>query len=73
MLHRGHNSREVKIMLNNSEKDREMAVGFLMELARHPDQLDRFASLSREEQLRLSDGAKSMHTKEAMRNYVESI
>ena len=59
--------------MNNSEKDREMAVGFLMELARHPERLDRFANMSREEQLRLSDGARSMETKEAMRNYVAQI
>jgi len=60
-------------MLNNNDKDREMAVGFLMELARHPDQLDRFANLSREEQIQISEGARTMETKEAMRNYVEQL
>ena len=55
------------------ENEQEMAVGFLMELARHPDQLNRFANLSREEQAQISEGARTIETKEAMRNYVEQI
>lgn len=60
-------------MINNSEREQEMAVGFLMELARHPDQLNKFSNMSREEQTRISEGAREMQTKDAMRNYVEGI
>lgn len=60
-------------MIENENLEEEMAVGFLMELARHPDSLNRFSNLSREEQRRLSEGARKMETKDAMRNYVEKI
>ena len=60
-------------MINNPDQEQEMAVGFLMELARHPEQLNRFSNLSREEQTQISEGARKMETKDAMRNYVEQI
>ena len=60
-------------MNNDINKEQDMAVGFLMELARHPEQLNRYSCLSREEQQVISEGARKMETKDAMRNYVEQI
>ena len=53
--------------------EQELAVGFLMELAKQPEKLNRFTDLSREEQIRLSEGARALTSKESLRNYVEQI
>lgn len=60
-------------MIDHGHLEEEMAIGFLMELAKHPDNLNHFSNLSRPEQLQIAEGAKEMHTKDAMRNYVEQI
>ena len=60
-------------MKDYTENERDMAVGFLMELARHPEQLNRYSCLSKDEQTRISEGARKIETKDAMRNYVEQI
>ena len=60
-------------MTDYTENERDMAIGFLMELARHPEQLNRYSGFSREEQKQISEGARKMETKDAMRNYVEQI
>lgn len=51
----------------------ELPVGFMMELAKHPDVLNRFSSLSRPEQVNVVDGARTIGSRSEMRQYVESI
>lgn len=51
----------------------ELPIGFTMELAQHPDILNRFAELSEPERQRLVDGARTVDSREEMRNYVEHM
>lgn len=51
----------------------ELPIGFMMELAQHSDILNRFASLSKQEQERIVNGAKTMDSRNEMRNYVETM
>lgn len=53
--------------------NQELPIGFTMELAEHSDILNRFASLSKEEQDALTKGARQVHSREEMRAYVESM
>ena len=56
-------------MINN----RELPIGFTMELAQHSDILNQFAGLPKESQERIIDGARQVRSKEEMRNYVEKM
>lgn len=51
----------------------ELPIGFMMELARHTDILNRFSDLSKSEQVAVVNGARMVKSKGEMRNYVESI
>ena len=54
-------------------ENEELPIGFMMELARHPDVLNRFAQLSKQEQKPIVDGARKIDSHSEMRSYVESI
>ncbi|WP_312500982.1 hypothetical protein [Lacrimispora sp.] len=56
-------------MIDNSE----LPIGFTMELAQHSDILTRFAGLAEHERDRIVDGARSIDSRDEMRNYVESM
>lgn len=56
-------------MINN----RELPIGFTMELAMHSDILNRFSGLSGQEQDSVIKGAQQVTSHNEMRNYVESI
>lgn len=56
-------------MINNEE----LPIGFTMELAQHSDALIRFSNLSKPEQNSIINGAKQVHSREEMRNYVETM
>lgn len=51
----------------------ELPIGFTMELAMHSDALNRFASLSKSEQDRITAGARQVTSRNEMRNYVENM
>lgn len=51
----------------------ELPVGFMMELARHTDILNRFSDLSKPEQAAVVNGARMVKSRGEMRSYVESI
>lgn len=51
----------------------ELPIGFTMELAQHSDILNRFANLPKTEQERIVDGARTVDSRNEMRNYVENI
>ena len=53
--------------------NKELPVGFTMELAMHSDILNTFASMSEERQKEIVDGARRVKSREEMRSYVESI
>lgn len=53
--------------------NRELPIGFTMELAQHSDILNRFSQMSEQEREHIVEGARHMESHEAMRNYVESI
>lgn len=53
--------------------NKELPVGFTMELAMHSDILNTFASMSEERQKEIVDGARKVKSREEMRSYVESI
>ena len=53
--------------------NRELPIGFTMELAQHSDVLNQFAKLSRQEQNTLIEGAKQVRSRDEMRNYVENM
>lgn len=57
------------MMINNQE----LPIGFTMELAQHSDILNRFASLPNHEQEQIVDGARTVNSRNEMRNYVENI
>lgn len=54
-------------------KNRELPIGFTMELAQHADILIRFSHLSEAEQIHIINGAKKVTSREEMRNYVENM
>lgn len=56
-------------MINNHE----LPIGFTMELAQHSEILNKFAGLSKEEQKRLTDQAREIHSRDQMRAYVENM
>jgi hypothetical protein len=60
---------EVINMIDNSD----LPIGFTMELAQHSEILNRFAGLSEAERNSIVDGARSIESRNEMRNYVESI
>ena len=60
---------EVMFMIDNSE----MPIGFTMELAMHSDALNRFAGLSKPEQEKIVNGARTIESRQEMRNYVENM
>lgn len=51
----------------------EIPIGFLMELAQHPDVLNRFSLLSEPEQHTAIENSRQIHSRNEMRQYVESI
>lgn len=51
----------------------ELPVGFMMELARHTDILNRFSDLNKQEQAAVVNGARTVTSRGEMRNYVESL
>ncbi|MDK2965822.1 MULTISPECIES: hypothetical protein [Lacrimispora] len=53
--------------------NRELPIGFTMELAQHSDIMIQFSGLSKEEQNRIIDGAKEIDSRNEMRSYVESM
>ena len=56
-------------MIDNSE----LPIGFTMELAQHSDILTRFASLAEGERNRIVNGARTIESRDEMRDYVESM
>ena len=54
-------------------KNEELPIGFTMELAQHSDILNQFAKLSKSEQDTIVSGARAMHSREEMRNYVTNM
>lgn len=53
--------------------NRELPIGFTMELAQHTDILNRFSGLSDSEKESIIDGARQVHSRNEMRDYVESL
>ncbi|MDO4272443.1 MAG: hypothetical protein Q4D16_02135 [Eubacteriales bacterium] len=53
--------------------NRELPIGFTMELAMHSDILNRFSHLSKQEQDSVIQGARQVTSHNEMRNYVESM
>lgn len=53
--------------------NQELPIGFTMELAQHSDLLNHFASLPKQEQNRLANGARTVNSRNEMRNYVETM
>jgi hypothetical protein len=53
--------------------NRELPIGFTMELAQHSDILNQFAQLNKEEQDSIINGARQVHSRDEMRSYVESL
>lgn len=51
----------------------ELPIGFTMELAMHFDALNRFAGLSKPEQEQIVNGARTIESRQEMRNYVENM
>lgn len=56
-------------MIDNSE----LPIGFTMELAQHSDILNQFASMPKNQQDQIIEGARQVKSREEMRSYVESI
>lgn len=53
--------------------NREMPIGFTMELAQHSDILTEFAGLPEARRKALVEGARNVESRDAMRNYVETM
>lgn len=53
--------------------NRELPIGFTMELAMHSDVLNRFSQLSAQEREVIVDRAREVSSRDEMRKYVESI
>lgn len=64
-----HSIHEVIVMIDN----RELPIGFTMELARHSDILNKFAQLPESEQKSIIHGARQVKSRNEMRNYVENM
>lgn len=56
-------------MINNEE----LPIGFTMELAQHSDILNKFSNLSKPSQEQIIEGARTVNSRDEMRNYVENI
>ena len=67
-----HTNHEVMNMINKINND-ELPIGFTMELAMHSDALNRFAGLSKPEQEKIVNGARTIESRQEMRNYVENM
>ena len=59
-------------MINHIDND-ELPIGFTMELALHSDILNKFAHMDKARQEQVVNGARSVQSRDQMRNYVESI
>ena len=59
-------------MINYIDND-ELPIGFTMELALHSDILNKFAHLDKALQEQIVNGARTVNSRDEMRNYVESI
>ena len=64
-----HSINEVIVMIDN----RELPIGFTMELAQHSDILNKFAQLPESEQKSIIHGARQVKSRNEMRNYVENM
>lgn len=53
--------------------NKELPIGFTMELAMHSDILNTFASMPEEKQKEIVDGARLVKSREEVRSYVENI
>ncbi len=53
--------------------NQELPIGFTMELAQHSDSLNKFAGLPKAEQNSIVNGARSVESRDEMRNYVENM
>lgn len=53
--------------------NRELPIGFTMELAQHSEILNRFATLPETERNQIVEGARNVDSREEMRNYVENM
>jgi len=62
-----------RIEVINMIENNELPIGFTMELAQHSDILNRFASLPEAQRDAIVDGARSIESRQEMRNYVESM
>lgn len=51
----------------------ELPIGFTMELAQHSDILNSFSKMDKSEQDTIVEKARGIHSRDEMRNYVESI
>ena len=51
----------------------ELPIGFTMSLAQHSDILSRLATLPKQEQERIVDGARQVKSREEMNSYVENM
>lgn len=64
-----HSIHEAIVMIDN----RELPIGFTMELAQHSDILNKFAQLPESEQKSIIHGARQVKSRNEMRNYVENM
>lgn len=60
---------EETAMINNEE----LPIGFTMELAQHSDILNRFSVLSEPEKQSIIDKARTVQSRDEMRQFVENI
>jgi hypothetical protein len=54
-------------------ENEELPIGFTFELAQHSDILNQFSQISKSKQNEIIEGAKQMHSRDAMRSYVENL
>ena len=66
------NSKRRSKMINYIDND-ELPIGFTMELALHSDILNKFAHMDKTRQEQIVNGARTVNSRDEMRNYVESI
>lgn len=53
--------------------NRELPIGFTMELAQNSDILNHFSHLSKEDQQKIIEGARNVKSRDEMQRYVASI
>lgn len=53
--------------------NRELPIGFTMELAQHTDVLNRFSALPDSEKENVINGARQIRSRSEMRHYVEAM